>query len=197
MSVGRSSAARPPTRTTTTTTPTTSTHLDDLVGQSTPCPNDRSNPKHRFLRIVETWQSQGFFVVLVGALEMIFPKVGRKTWTPFPPIPPDDSKETAFDYFNNPYFFDEILNNGSQTYFVTIIRDSWVLQLRLNAFFQAARAEEKKDGPHLVVFFTFHIPLCKYGAMLRAYNEWKSNNGIASIYDMITAPPFGRRGLSD
>ena len=114
------------------------------------------------------------------------------------PIPPDDSKETAFDYFNNPYFFYEILNNGSQTYFVTIRRDSSsVLQLRLNAFFQAARAEEEKDGPNLVVFFTFHIPLCKYRAVLNAYNQWKSNNSIDGIDDMIAAPPFGRRGLSD
>ena len=106
-----------------------------------------------------------------------------------PPFPPEDSKETAFDYFNNPYFFDEISNKNALMYFVENRRDSKDLQVTLNVFFQEARKREKEDRGDLVVFFTFHISLCKHTAVLRAYNQWKKDNNIDSADDMAAKLP--------
>ena len=102
-----------------------------------------------------------------------------------PPFPSKDSNKTAFDYFNHPYFFDEILNKDSQIYYVKNRRDSTVLQVTLDEFFQAAPDEEKDRSD----FLRDNIPLCKYTAVLEAYDEWKGDNDIGRTDDGVKHLP--------
>ena len=120
-------------------------------------------------------------------------------------LPPLDgcATQTAFDYFNNRYFFEDAFSHDHYIQKNSRMNEDKkkVLLVSLDEFFQTAWGKEQKDG--LVVAMNFlhdHINGCKGDAIFEAYFVWKINIQWYRWYQSrfgSESPPSGQSGRSD
>ena len=106
---------------------------------------------------------------LFSTVDSIVDNKGDKT--PKRPSLDFSHNQTAFDYFNNKYFFASTSRLES---FVKLEKEEKLLTMTLDEFFRSAFQREKDDGGKtLDRFFLTNIPFCKIDNVLEAYYVWK------------------------
>jgi len=92
--------------------------------------------------------------------------------------------QTAFDYFNNSFFFDDWY--WQDTFIQAFSRlnedKKKILTMTLDEFFRTAFQREKADGGRaLDRFFLTNMAFCNVDNVLEAYDEWKKIKGIGNL----------------
>jgi hypothetical protein len=101
-----------------------------------------------------------------------------------PPFPSKDSNATAFDYFNQSYFFRD---ERDREFFASAFgyrtkEKQKVLTATLDEFFQNVWDTHKDDVRGQTTFLLDNLCLVKYEAVMEAYNVWKETNDIGDDY---------------